>query len=109
MGRNERGGLFHNGIQFRTVVRLAHVEEHVGYLFQYCSTAVIGSYRILESRSFGVINNCLNLSILLLYASFNCRHIVSNLYFVERRNPIWSIPFLKKHIALSTTHHSYSQ
>ena len=103
---DERRSLFDNGIDFGAGIGFAQVEEHARNLGKQGSAAVKGHDHIVKRRRLSIVNNSLDLGILLLYASLDCRHIVLNAYLLERRNAVRCIPLLEEGIGTCASCHS---
>ena len=105
--------LAHHWLQFFTegehlvgAIALVQVIEDAGYAVQEATTVVKSSDCVLESGSFGIVDDSVNLLVMLLDASLECRFIMLGLEFVEGECTMWKGGFHEEwifHIVVCVT------
>ena len=105
--------LAHHWLQFFTegehlvgAIALVQVVEDAGYAVQETATVVKSSDCVLESGSFGIVDDSVNLLVMLLDASLECRLIMLGLEFVEGECTVREGGFYEKwifHIVVCVT------
>ena len=89
---------FAEGEHLVGAIALVQVVEDAGYAVQETATVVKSSDCVLESGSFGIVDNGVNLLVVLLDAGFECRLIMLGLEFIEGECTVWKGGFYEKWI-----------